>query len=184
MVVFIPAKPWLKKSRKDFFNILLGGEDVMRLADVLSEDRIMTGLEAGEKKELLEKMVSRAASLDNAVEKDAVLKALIERERLGTTGIGHGVAIPHGRVKGLKEIIVFFGRSEKGVDFDSMDRMPVHLFFVIMAPEHSAAAHLKVLASISHLLKNQDLRLKLMTANGRSEIYRAIIEAERRNGVF
>lgn len=156
----------------------------MRLADVLSEEHIITGLEAGEKRDLLDKMVSRAASLDNAVEKDAVLKAILEREELGTTGIGHGVAIPHGRIKGLRELMVFFGRSEKGVDYDSMDRMPVHLFFLIMAPENSAAAHLKVLASISNLLKNQELRLKLMNANGRSEIYRAIVDAERRNGVF
>ncbi len=162
----------------------LSGEGAMRLADVLSENRIMTGLEAGEKKELLEKMVSRAASIESAVEKEPAMKALLERERLGTTGIGHGVAIPHGRVRGLKELMVFFGRSEKGVDFDSMDRMPVHLFFLIMAPENSAAAHLKVLAGISNLLKNQDLRMKLMNANGSSEIYRAIEEAERRNGAF
>lgn len=155
----------------------------MRLADVLREDHIITDLEAREKPELLAEMVSDIASLETALDKEAVLKALLDREKLGTTGIGHGVAIPHGKVKGLKEIKVFFGRSRKGVNFDSMDRLPVHLFFLIMAPENSAAAHLKVLAGISQLLKNQEFRIRLLNANGRSEIYRAIIEAERKTGM-
>src|SRR3989304_1534424 len=155
----------------------------MRLADVLREDHIITDLEAREKNDLLAEMVTDIASLETALDKEAVLNALLEREKLGTTGIGHGGAIPHGRGKGLKEIKVFFGRGRKGVNFDSMDRLPVHLFFIIMAPENSAAAHLKVLAGISQLLKNQEFRVRLLNADGRSEIYRTIIEAERKTGV-
>lgn len=156
----------------------------MRLADVLREDYIITDLKAKKKQELLDEMVMDIASKVNGLEREKVLKALIEREKLGTTGIGHGVAIPHGKVKGLNEIKVFFGRSKKGVDYESMDNMPVHLFFMIVVPENSAAAHLKILASISHLLKNQDFRLKLMKAADSSEIYRIIAEAERKNSIL
>ncbi|HBG45480.1 MAG TPA: PTS fructose transporter subunit IIA [Deltaproteobacteria bacterium] len=156
----------------------------MRLADVLREEYIITDLEAREKKELLNEMVSVIMVIETELDRDSVLRALLERERLGTTGIGHGVAIPHGRVKGLRDLKVFFGRSRKGVNFDSMDKLPVHLFFLIMAPENSASAHLKVLASISQLLKNQEFRTRLLTADTRSEIYRAIVEAEIRGSVL
>ena len=156
----------------------------MRLADVLREEYIITDLEAREKKELLNEMVSVIMVIETELDRDSVLRALLERERLGTTGIGHGVAIPHGRVKGLRDLKVFFGRSRKGGNFDSMDKLPVHLFFLIMAPENSASAHLKVLASISQLLKNQEFRTRLLTADTRSEIYRAIVEAEIRGSVL
>lgn len=155
----------------------------MRLADVLSEENIITDLKARDKTEVLGEMVDDISSRVDSVDRERVLKALLDREKLGTTGIGHGVAIPHGKIKGLSDLKVFFGRSRKGVNFSSMDNLPVHLFFLIMAPENSAAAHLKVLASISHLLKSQDFRMKLMDANDRSEIYRIIIEAERKNSI-
>lgn len=152
----------------------------MRLADFLREEYILTDLKSKKKEELLDEMVSGVASAANGLNKHAVLKALLDREKLGTTGIGHGVAIPHGKVKGLTDIKVFFGRSVKGVDFQSMDNMPVHLFFMIVTPENSATAHLKILASISHLLKNQEFRVRLIKASTGSEIYRIITEAERR----
>ncbi|MBI5642444.1 MAG: PTS sugar transporter subunit IIA [Deltaproteobacteria bacterium] len=154
----------------------------MRLADVLKEDYIFTDLKAREKNELLTEMVS-GISDKVMLDRERLLGALLERERLGTTGIGHGVAIPHGKIRGLTDIKVFFGRSRKGVEFNSMDNMPVYIFFLIMAPENSAAAHLKVLASISHLLKNQEFRTRLMKAETSSEIYRIITEAERMSGM-
>lgn len=154
----------------------------MRLADVLKEEHIIPDLRARSKNELLEELVEGMAFRVGGIEKDSVLKALLDREKLGSTGIGHGVAIPHGRVRGLGDIKVFFGRSRAGVDFDSMDRQPVFLFFIIISPENTAAAHLKLLAGISHLLKSQDLRLKLMKAPSSAEIFRAILDAERRGG--
>ncbi|MDO8426561.1 MAG: PTS sugar transporter subunit IIA [Deltaproteobacteria bacterium] len=154
----------------------------MRLADVLREDCIITDLKAREKQGLLDEMVSDITSRVGSLDREKVLNALLERERLGTTGIGHGVAIPHGKVKGLSEIKVFFGRSRKGVDFNSMDNLPVYLFFMIVVPENSAAAHLKILAVISNLLKSQDFRTRLMRAETGSEIYRIITEAERNSG--
>lgn len=152
----------------------------MRLADVLSKENIIVDLKARRKSDVLDEMVaeiSRAGSMD----REKVLSALLEREKLGTTGIGHGVAIPHGKIRGIADIRVFFGRSRAGVDFDSMDKMPVHLIFLIIAPENSASAHLKILASISHLLKNMDFRETLMKAESGPEIYRAIMDADRRN---
>lgn len=156
----------------------------MRLADVLREENIITDLKAREKAEVLGEMLDGISSRMGPVDRERALKALLDREKLGTTGIGHGVAIPHGRIRGLAELKVFFGRSRKGVNFSSMDNLPVHLFFLIMAPENSASAHLKVLASISHLLKNQDFRTRLMAAGDRSEIYRVITEAERKNSIL
>ncbi len=153
----------------------------MRLTDVFKEDFILADLEAKGKRELLEEMISDISLKVDGLDRDQVLAAVFEREKLGTTGIGNGVAIPHGKVKGLKEIRVFFGRSRKGIDFSSMDKMPVYLFFMILAPENSAAAHLKILASISHLFRSKNFRLSLLKAEGRSEIYRIIAEADRKN---
>ena len=155
----------------------------MRLADVLKEDCIIPDLKARGKEQLLEEMVSWIVSKVNGVDAEKVLGAILEREKLGSTGIGHGVAIPHGRIKGLAEIKVFFGRSRPGVDFDSMDKQPVYLFFLIVAPENSTAAHLKILAGLSHLLKNQEFRHKLMTAATVGDVYRLMVEADRKNGV-
>ncbi len=156
----------------------------IRLADVLHEDYIVTDLKAREKREALDEMVYEMASRVRTLDHGVLLASLLEREKLGSTGIGHGVAIPHGKIRGLNEIMVFFGRSRKGVEFNSMDKHPVHLFFVIIVPEKAAAAHLKVLASISHLLKNQEFRVKLMKAERQSDIYRIIVEADRHNAVI
>lgn len=156
----------------------------MRLADALREEYIIMDLKAREKRELLAEMVAGITERVAILDGEKVLKALLDREKLGTTGIGHGVAIPHGKIRGLSEIKVFFGRSRGGVEFNSMDKLPVYLFFMIVAPENSAAAHLKVLASISHLLKSQDFRVKLMKAGDSAEVYRIILDAERKNGVI
>ena len=153
----------------------------MMLADVLREENIITDLKSRDKEDVLGEMVDDISPMVGCIDKEKILKALLDREKLGTTGIGHGVAIPHGKIKGLPELKVFFGRSRKGVNFSSMDSLPVHLVFLILAPENSAAAHLKVLASISHLLKSQDFRVKLMDAVDRSDIYRIITEAEKKS---
>lgn len=152
----------------------------MRLTDVLVEDNVMADIRARAKTAALDEVVGELASRTPGLDKARALDAILEREKLGTTGIGHGVAVPHGKVKGLGEIIVGFGRSRQGVDFKSMDALPVHLIFLILAPENSASAHLKALAAISQLLKGAEFRNTLMNAQGRADIYRAIVEAERK----
>ena len=92
--------------------------------------------------------------VENSLDRQEVIRVLQERERLGSTGIGEGVAIPHGKLKDLKRLLISFGRSRSGVDFDSMDGKPAHLFFLLVAPEESVGVHLKTLARISKLLKN------------------------------
>jgi len=153
----------------------------MRLVDVLKKDYILPDLKARGKDELLDEMVSYLAEKVPGLDREKTLGALFERERLGTTGIGHGVALPHGKLKGVDEIRVFFGRSKDGVDFNSIDNSPVYLFFLIIAPENSAAAHLKLLACISRILKNQNLRTQLMDASNPSVIFSLIAEADTKN---
>ncbi len=156
----------------------------MRLADVITEDCIIPELSANDKDSLLREMVAHLAGHTSGLDAEKAMQALLEREGQGTTGIGHGVAIPHGRIKGLDCIKVSFGRSRKGVDFKAMDNQPVHLFFLIMVPENSAAACLKLLASISRLLKNHELRAGLLNAGGPSEMMSIINEAERKSGTL
>jgi len=151
----------------------------MRLAEFVRPENILADLKSRNKEELFDEMVTQVSSRARGLDKQSVLKALVDREKLGTTGIGHGVAIPHGKIKGLNEIMVFFGRSTKGVDFQSMDNAPVHLVFLIITPENSATAHLKVLACISHLLKNQDFRVKLLRASSAPDIIKVITDAEK-----
>ena len=122
--------------------------------------------------ELVEVIANRKSSLD----KDSLVRVLLERERLGSTGIGDGVAIPHGKLHGISEPIISFGRSLKGLDFDSMDGQPVFLFFLLVAPENSATVHLKALARIAKILKTGSFRKILMEASSREEIYNIIIE--------
>lgn len=152
----------------------------MRLSDLLTEDNIIAELKAREKVAALDEVVTGLASRTPCLGSGAAMDAILQREKLGTTGIGHGVAIPHGKVKGLAELIVCFARSRQGVDFDSMDKMPVHLIFLIVAPENGASAHLKALAAISRLLKSPEFRSDLLKAVTRADIYRVIIEADRK----
>lgn len=151
----------------------------MRLIDILTQDCIMPDIKAIGKREALEEMVRGLASMFD-VNREKLLEAILERERLGSTGIGYGVAIPHARLKGVSGIVVIFGRSIKGVEFQAMDERPAHLFFLIAAPEDSNTAHLKVLARISRLLKDAGVRKRLMEASTPEDIYRAIVEEDRK----
>ena len=105
-------------------------------------------------------------------------EVITEREKLGSTGIGEGVAIPHGKLKNIGNLLISFGRSREGVDFDSMDGKPAHLFFLLIAPEESVGVHLKTLARISKLLKSQDVRKRLLDAETAEEIFSVITEEE------
>lgn len=152
----------------------------MKVTDVLTKELIIPELRGREKREVLEEMSEELASRVEGINKDRLLELLLEREKLGSTGIGHGVAIPHTKIKGIEGVIVAFGRSKRGVNFQSMDNRPVHLFFLIVAPEDSTVLHLKVLASISRLLKDGAFRKRLIKAQTREDIYRIIEEEDNR----
>jgi PTS system nitrogen regulatory IIA component len=151
----------------------------MRLEDVLDRDSIIESLEGAEKREVLEEMVADLCGKVTGLNKEELLEVLLEREKLGSTGIGYGVAIPHGKMKDLKKILVSFARSKRGVDFQATDEKPVHLFFLIVAPENSTASHLKVLSDISRILKEGEFRKKLLDAGDKEEIYQIIVDADK-----
>lgn len=143
---------------------------------MLDEDHILVDLKAKDKKEVLEELAQVITGHDSTLEKSSLVRVLLERERLGSTGIGDGVAIPHGKFQGIDQPIISFGRSRKGLDFESMDGAPAFLFFLLVAPENSASIHLKALARIAKILKNSSFRKTLMEASSREEIYRTIIQ--------
>ncbi len=152
----------------------------MMVSDVLTKEFIMPDLVSVEKRELLDEMSGNVSELVGGLDREGLLEVLLEREKLGSTGIGYGVAIPHARIKGVERVIVSMGMSKQGVDFQSMDNKPVHIFFLIIAPEQSSAVHLKVLSGISRLLKDAAFRNKLMKAESRDDIYNTIVEEDKR----
>ena len=148
----------------------------MKLSEILNPDNIIPDLRAKDKKGVLEELVDVIVSHDPSLDKGSLVKVLLERERLGSTGIGDGIAIPHGKFRGLKHPVISFGRSLEGLDFDSMDGQPAFLFFLLVAPENSASIHLKALAKISKILKNSSFRNVLMQASSSKELYQTIIQ--------
>lgn len=150
----------------------------MKILEILDEELILSDLKAGGKKEAIEEMAKLAVRHDERLKLDLLLDVLLEREKLGSTGIGDGVAIPHGKVPGIDEVIAVFARSIEGIDFESMDDKKAHLFFLLIAPENSSGAHLKALAKISRLMKEPKFRMGLMEAKSREEILRAFSEED------
>ncbi|MBW1915384.1 MAG: PTS sugar transporter subunit IIA [Deltaproteobacteria bacterium] len=150
----------------------------MKLSEILHLDNIIPDLQSGDKKKVLEELASVISATYPYVGMDSLVRVLLERERLGSTGIGDGVAIPHGKFHGVNEPVISFGRSLKGVDFDSMDGQPVNIFFLLVAPENSASIHLKALARIARILKNAAFRKLLMEANTKEDLYQTIIQSD------
>lgn len=153
----------------------------MKILDILEKDFIIPELKNGDKRGVLEEMVSDLVSRVEGLDKETILEVLLEREKLGSTGIGYGVAIPHGKLRGLDRLIVTFGRSSKGVDFQSLDSKPSHIFFLILAPENSTTAHLKILARISRLLNDPIFRKRLLQSKTRDDIYNVIADEDRKH---
>jgi len=150
----------------------------MKIIDLLTPERIMPDLHATNKRGVLEELSRTLVDGPDHLTLPAIMEVLLDRERLGSTGIGDNIAIPHGKMTQLSEIRLSFGRSLKGVDFDSMDGKPSNLFFLLLAPVNSANLHLKALAKISRMLMSQTFRDNLMKAEGTEEIYRLIAERD------
>lgn len=150
----------------------------MKIADILNRDLIIPELTSKNKKEVLEELVAAIVKQNKRINKEELIKVLLEREKLGSTGIGDGVAIPHGKLKNIDALLASFGKSVDGVDFDSMDGKPTHIFFLLVAPENSAGIHLKALARISRLLKDNSFKQNLMNARLKEDIFKTIIERD------
>jgi len=150
----------------------------MKITDMLKREFVLEQLKAGNKRDALAELAGVFALGRIKVDSEAMLHVLLERERLGSTGIGDGIAIPHGKLSGLEEMVVSFGRSREGIAFEAMDGKPVHLFFLLMAPENSAGQHLKALAKISRMLKDANFRKSLLEAKMHEELFRIIAEKD------
>jgi PTS system nitrogen regulatory IIA component len=149
----------------------------MKILDVLNTEAINVNLKARDKKGILDELVAPVAEKAGAGQ-EKLVKVLMERERLGSTGIGGGIGIPHGKLKNLDALILGFGLSRQGVDFESMDGRPTHIFFLLLTPESSAGMHLKLLARISRLLKNDGLKERLMQAQTAQDVIDVIQEED------
>ena len=150
----------------------------MKIKDILDEASIIQDLRSTNKKGVLEELSNVLVERGKLPDRDKVVEVLLDREKLGSTGIGDGIAIPHGKMKGIKELATSFGRSIKGVNFESIDNKPTYLFFLLVAPENSAGIHLKALARISRLLKDPSFRNRLMEGRDREDLFRVIVEAD------
>ena len=150
----------------------------MKLSDILKPGLIAPDLKAQDKKGVLEELAQIITQQEPSLSKGSLLQVLLERERLGSTGIGDGIALPHGKLKELDHLCISFGRSVKGLDFDSTDEKPAYVFFLLLAPENSAGVHLKALAKISRMLKDGNFRRRLMGAQSGQEIYEMIIDKD------
>jgi len=150
----------------------------MKISDILVRDASILDLESTTKDDLLAEMARSLAAAEPALEAVALLNVLREREALQSTGIGEGVAIPHGKVQGLDRLVAAFARSTRGIDFDSIDGQPTQLLFLLIVPEQSGGQHLKALARISRFFRDASFREKLLGAGDLEEIFRAIEEED------
>lgn len=153
----------------------------MKIAEVLTLERVLPDLVGQDKAQILNELASCLTTDQREINLSNLKAVLAERERLGSTAIGDGIAIPHGKIRGVKQIVGVFGRCPKGVDFDSLDGNPTHLFFLLVAPEDSASLHLKALAKVSRLFRDNSFREQLMGANAAGELYRLILAEDDRH---
>jgi len=148
----------------------------MDIEQLISPAAVVARLRASGKKQVLQELAKRAAELTGLAER-GIFEALLERERLGTTGVGDGIAIPHGKLADLKRLQGLFARLETPVDFDAVDDQPVDLIFLLLAPEGAGADHLKALARISRLLRDRAMCEKLRGTDRADALYALLTEA-------
>ncbi|HEY3278804.1 MAG TPA: PTS sugar transporter subunit IIA [Syntrophorhabdaceae bacterium] len=152
----------------------------MTIEEVLHEQCVLSDLTGTSKKEIITELVKALGDAHLVQDTEKAVAVVLEREKLGSTGIGDGVAIPHGKLKGIDTIRCVFGRSKAGVDFDAIDHKPVHIFFLLIAPEDSASLHLKMLSRISIVLRDPSFRKSLVEFN-REGLYGKVIEEDRKH---
>ena len=150
----------------------------MRLDQIFKIEFLSESLLSNTKADVLAELINVLIASGLKIDRAKAIDVLQQREKLGSTGIGDGVAIPHGKVSELHELVVAFGRSRQGIAFDAIDGKPVHLFFLLLAPENSTGQHLKALAKISKMLKTPNFRKKLIDAKTGSDLFKAIVEQD------
>ena len=150
----------------------------MKIDQILKKESVISDLVGKNKPEVIKEM-TKCLKTNNMIKNDqALFETLMEREKLGSTGIGENVAIPHGKSDEVSQIIIVFARSLNGVNFESLDQKPVHYVFMVIAPAHSTGQHLKALAKISRLFKNQVLREGILKSKNSDAIYSLLLEQD------
>jgi len=154
----------------------------MKIMDFLNKKAVTANLESENKKSVIAELVDLLIKTGSVKqkEKNALIETLMERESLGSTGIGQGIGIPHGKSKTVKELTAAFGLSKKGIKFDSLDGEAVYIFFLLLAPEESAGPHLKALARISRILKDKYFREMLRRAEDEKELLKIITDEDQK----
>ncbi len=150
----------------------------MKIVDLIKRDMVVPALKGTDKKAILEELATYMAGHHTRIDRASLAKVLIEREALASTAIGEGVAIPHGKLSAVGEIVACLGRATAGVEFDSMDGHPTYLFFVLVAPESSTGAHLKALARISRVFKDPEFRKRLLAAPDAEAMYSVVADED------
>lgn len=150
----------------------------MKIVDLIQREMLLPSLRSTDKNGIIRELAAHVAANHPEIDKGELTRVLIEREGLASTAIGEGVAIPHGKLSAVHDIVAGLGRIRRGVDFDSMDGQPTYLFFVLVAPETSTGAHLKALARISRVFKNSEFRRRLLDAEDADQMYQVIAEED------
>jgi fructose-specific phosphotransferase system IIA component len=150
----------------------------MKLSKFCDEGLISFELSSLTKEEVIGELVALAAKSKLVKDKEMLLKDVLEREKLVTTGVGYGVAFPHAKTRSVRGIVIAFGRSKQGVDFDAMDKRPVNLFFLIAAPEDAIGAHLNVMARLTYIMKSEENREKLLNIKSPKELLEMLDSVE------
>jgi nitrogen PTS system EIIA component len=143
----------------------------MKISEILSPDCVLSDMDCHSKKDTLDTLAKTIANSDNATSQTEVFDCLIARERLGSTGLGNGIAIPHGRLKNGKKTIAAFIQLETAVDYDAVDKVPVDLLFALIVPEDSTEEHLQTLAKLAEMFSDKNIISKLRQSSSSSEIY-------------
>ncbi len=147
---------------------------MIKLAKFLEEELVEFNLKSKDKDSAIKELVGLASHSKLVKDEDQLLKAVIEREELVTTGVGYGVAFPHAKTRSVRGIVIAFGKSVDGIDFEAMDKKPVNLFFLIAAPEDAIGAHLNVMAELSFLMKSEENRQKLIEAKNFDDVIKIL----------
>jgi len=150
----------------------------MKIMEFLNKKAMTTNLKASDKEGVIKELVELLAKAGDIKNKDELIKALLTRESLGSTGIGQGIGIPHAKSSAVKSLVAAFGLSQKGVNFDSLDGEPAYIFFLLIAPEESAGPHLKALARISRMLKDKYFREMLRKSKDEKEVLKIVEEED------
>lgn len=154
----------------------------MNMKEALRESCVIADLKGNTKTEVLTELISSFKESGLVKDVSKAVEVVLEREKLGSTGIGEGIAIPHGKMRGINGILCAFGRSKKGVDFDAVDGKPVHIIFLLLAPEDSAGLHIQMLSRISRILRDQAFRKHLIEQSLSEDLYSEIVGQDEKFG--